>query len=64
MSGIISVVIGGFVAFKQENLKRLLAYSGVGHVGFILLAMSTKSVTGIQVSLFYAIVYMLTSVLI
>ena len=64
ISGIISVIIGGFVAFKQENLKRLLAYSGIGHVGFILLAMSTKSVTGIQVSLFYAVVYMLTSVLI
>ncbi len=63
-SGIFSIILGAFVAFKQDNLKRLLAYSGVGHVGFILLAFSTESFTGIQVSLFYSLVYILTSFLV
>jgi NADH-quinone oxidoreductase subunit N len=64
VSGVFSIVLGGFVAFKQDNLKRLLAYSGVGHVGFILLAFSTKSFTGVQVALFYSLIYILTSVLV
>lgn len=61
LSGISSIILASFVAFKQDNLKRLLAYSGLSHSGFILLAFSTKSFTGIQVSLFYSFVYILTS---
>lgn len=56
-----SIFYAAFVALKQESLKRLLAYSGIGHVGFILLAFSTNTGDGIQALFFYSLVYMLTS---
>ncbi|OUW05845.1 MAG: NADH-quinone oxidoreductase subunit N [Betaproteobacteria bacterium TMED156] len=36
--GLLSIILGNFVAIAQSNIKRLLGYSTIGHVGFILLA--------------------------
>ena len=58
--GFVSVVIGAFTALKQKNLKRLLAYSAVSHVGYMLIAFSAGSFDGIQSLFFYLIIYMLT----
>jgi len=60
-SGLCSVVIGSFVALKQKKLKRLLAYSSISHVGYLLLAFSSNSLEGTQSLFFYLIIYMLTS---
>jgi NADH-quinone oxidoreductase subunit N len=59
---IISFFIGAFGAIKQTNLKRLLAYSSIGHVGFMLAALSAKNTIGIQSFYFYAIVYAFLSI--
>jgi NADH:ubiquinone oxidoreductase subunit 2 (subunit N) len=49
------------VALKQKKLKRLLAYSSISHVGYLLLAFSCNSLEGTQSLFFYLIIYMLTS---
>jgi NADH-quinone oxidoreductase subunit N len=61
-SGLGSIVYTAFVAIKQDSLKRLLAYSSVGHVGFILIALSTNTLEGLEALFFYSIVYMVTSI--
>ena len=56
-----SVTIGSFVALKQKKIKRLLAYSSISHVGYMLLAFSANSIEGTQALFFYLIIYMITS---
>jgi NADH-quinone oxidoreductase subunit N len=54
---VLSIVIGNLVAIAQTNIKRMLAYSTIAHVGFILLGFSTATEQGFQAALFYTIVY-------
>jgi NADH-quinone oxidoreductase subunit N len=58
---LISVIVGSFVALKQKKIKRLLAYSSISHVGYMLLAFSANSIEGTQALFFYLIIYMITS---
>ena len=51
----LSLIIGAIGALKQENLKRLLAYSSIGHVGFMMLAISTFKLDNSVIS--YLIIY-------
>ena len=57
-----SAVVGSFGALKQKKLKRLLAYSSVSHVGYLLLAMASCSFEGNQALFLYLIIYMVASV--
>jgi NADH-quinone oxidoreductase subunit N len=52
-----SLAIGNIVAIAQSNLKRMLAYSTISHVGFILLGLSNGTPTGYAAAMFYAIAY-------
>lgn len=54
---IFSIIIGTLKALQQNKIKRFLAYSSIGHVGFLLLGFSTGTIIGIQSLLFYLIVY-------
>ena len=58
---ILSIVIGNVVAIAQTNLKRMLAYSTISHVGFILLGILAGTENGYSASMFYVVVYALTS---
>ena len=62
MISILSMVVGAFVAIVQENLKRMLAYSGIGHVGFILLGFIAANPEGYSAAMFYVIIYAITGV--
>ncbi|MBU8857167.1 MULTISPECIES: NADH-quinone oxidoreductase subunit M [unclassified Micromonospora] len=46
-----AILIGGLVCLAQDDLKRLIAYSSVGHMGFVLLGVATLTATGIQAAL-------------
>jgi NADH-quinone oxidoreductase subunit M len=46
-----AILIGGLVCLAQTELKRLIAYSSVGHMGFVLLGIATLNATGIQAAL-------------
>jgi len=54
---VLSLIIGNVVAIAQTNIKRMLAYSTIGHVGFILLGFAAGSAAGRQAALFYTVVY-------
>ena len=57
----LSLVIGNVVAIAQTNLKRMLAYSTVSHVGFLFLGLSAGTPAGYAAAMFYAITYALMS---
>jgi proton-translocating NADH-quinone oxidoreductase chain N len=57
---LLSIVIGTLKALQQNKIKRFLAYSSIGHVGFLLLGFSTGTILGVQSLLFYLIVYTIT----
>lgn len=55
--GVLSIILGNTVAIAQSNLKRMLAYSTIGHIGFILLGLFTAPQQGYIAPLFYTITY-------
>jgi NADH-quinone oxidoreductase subunit N len=59
---VLSLAIGNLVAIVQTNLKRLLAYSTISHMGYLLLGLSAASPEGYAAAMFYAICYALMSV--
>lgn len=58
---ILSIALGSVVALMQTNIKRLLAYSTISHVGFIMLGFATGTLTGYGAATFYMLVYVLMS---
>jgi NADH-quinone oxidoreductase subunit N len=58
---VFSLVIGNLVAIAQANLKRMLAYSAIGNVGFILLGFVCANSAGYEASLGYTLAYVLTA---
>jgi len=54
---ILSMGIGNIVAIAQSNLKRMLAYSTVSHVGFIFLGLLAGTADGFSAAMFYTITY-------
>ena len=59
---ILSVAIGNTIAIAQTNIKRMLAYSTISHMGFFLFGIVSGTVTGYGASLFYVLVYAIMSV--
>lgn len=60
--GIITMIAGNFAAVMQKNVKRLLAYSSIGHTGFALMAIVTFNAAGIKALDFYLAVYILANI--
>jgi NADH-quinone oxidoreductase subunit N len=60
VSSILSVIIGSFVTIKQKRLKKLLAYSGINHVGYLLLGASMFTPESVSAVFFYLFSYMVT----
>jgi len=59
---ILSMFIGNLLAIRQQNLKRLLAYSSIANMGYLLIILLTGSNKGIQASVFYLISYFITTI--
>jgi len=58
---VLSILVGNFVAIAQTNIKRMLGYSTIAHVGFILLAVYTGTADGYAAALFYALTYVVAA---
>ncbi|MDJ0777088.1 MAG: NADH-quinone oxidoreductase subunit NuoN [Gammaproteobacteria bacterium] len=56
-----SLALGNVIAVAQTNFKRLLAYSTISHVGFILLGIIAGTASGFASAMFYTITYAITS---
>jgi NADH-quinone oxidoreductase subunit N len=60
---IASMSLGSFVAIRQSNIKRLLAYSSIAHMGFALIGLiSPLSQLGVQALLIYMLIYIVTNI--
>jgi NADH-quinone oxidoreductase subunit N len=58
---VLSLLLGNIVAIAQTNIKRMLAYSTIAHVGFILLAIFTGTEEGYAAALFYTLTYVVAA---
>jgi NADH-quinone oxidoreductase subunit N len=55
---IASMVLGAFAAIGQKNIKRLMAYSSIGHMGFALIGLAAGTSEGVQGVLVYIAIYL------
>jgi NADH-quinone oxidoreductase subunit N len=62
IAGIITMTVGNFAAVWQTSIKRMLAYSSIGHTGFALMAVVTFSAQGITSLIYYLSVYALANI--
>ena len=58
---IASMVLGAFAAIGQKNIKRLLAYSSIGHIGYVLVGLSAGTVDGVAGVAIYMVIYLVTT---
>ena len=58
---IASMALGNIIAIAQTNFKRMLAYSTISHVGFILLGILSTTANGYAAAMFYTITYTITA---
>jgi NADH-quinone oxidoreductase subunit N len=58
---ILSMALGAFAAIGQQNIKRLLAYSSIGHMGFALVGLAAGTQEGVSGVVIYMLIYVLTT---
>jgi len=58
VTAVLSMALGAFAALRQQNIKRLMAYSSIGNVGYVFLGLASGSEKGIQGIVFYLAVYL------
>jgi NADH-quinone oxidoreductase subunit N len=58
---LLSMVLGNLIAIAQSNIKRMLAYSTIANMGFMLLGFLTADLNGFSAAMFYTITYVFTS---
>jgi NADH-quinone oxidoreductase subunit N len=59
---IASMLLGAFAAIGQTNIKRLMAYSSIGHIGYALIGLATDSEAGTQAVLVYLAIYLFMTI--
>lgn len=60
--GILSMTIGNLFAMRQQNLKRLLAFSSIAQVGFVLVGIAGASKAGNTSAVYFVLIYMLSNI--
>jgi len=58
---ILSMFIGNILAIRQKNLKRLLGYSSISNMGYLVIILLTGTAKGIQAAVFYLVAYFITT---
>jgi NADH-quinone oxidoreductase subunit N len=59
---VLSMAVGNIIAIAQSNIKRMLAYSTISHVGFLILGLLAGTAEGYSAAMFYAITYALMAI--
>jgi NADH-quinone oxidoreductase subunit N len=59
---IASMILGAIAAIGQKNIKRLLAYSSIGHIGYALAGVATGNISGYQSSIVYISIYVIMNI--
>lgn len=60
--GIISVIVGSIAAVNQTKIKRLMAYSAIAHMGWVILGVGVGTEYGYEASILYMILYMIMTI--
>ena len=60
---VLSIIVGNITAISQTNIKRMLAYSTIANIGFILLLLSIGSMDSFVAATFYTVTYVITTIL-
>ena len=58
VASILSMALGAFAALRQQNITRLMAYSSIGNVGYVLLGLASGNEKGIESVVFYLSIYL------
>jgi len=58
---LLSMILGNLIAIAQSNIKRMLAYSTIANMGFMLMGFLAANLDGYSAAMFYAVAYVLTS---
>jgi NADH-quinone oxidoreductase subunit N len=61
-ASMITMTVGNLCALNQRNLKRMLAYSGIAHAGYMLMGLAILTNDGLSAILFYIVVYLIMNV--
>jgi NADH:ubiquinone oxidoreductase subunit 2 (subunit N) len=64
ITGLFSVFLGTFFAIRQKRIKRLLIYSSIGQIGFLVVGLTTNTIDGFSSVLFFLFIYLISSILI
>ena len=59
---IASMILGAVAAISQKNIKRLLAYSSIGHIGYALAGVATGNISGYQSAIVYISIYVIMNI--
>ena len=59
---IASMILGAIAAMVQKNIKRLLAYSSIGHIGYALAGVATGAISGYQSAIVYISIYVIMNI--
>jgi len=62
LCSVASMIVGALAAISQHKIKRLLAYSSIGHIGYMLLGFSCATIEGIEALFIYLIVYIIMTI--
>ena len=62
LGGILSILVGAIGAINQTKVKRMLAYSGIGHVGFMLIGVGVGTYGSIQATIVYMVIYIVMTI--
>ncbi|MFI5426696.1 NuoM family protein [Aeromicrobium sp. UC242_57] len=57
IAGAVGIIWSGFACYAQDDLKRLIAYSSIGHMGFAAIAISTQSTVGLAAAVFGSVAH-------
>jgi NADH-quinone oxidoreductase subunit N len=57
-----SMILGAFAAINQQNIKRLMAYSSIGHIGYALIGLAAANENGVRGILIYMAIYLFMNV--
>ena len=56
------MILGAVAAISQKNIKRLLAYSSIGHIGYALAGVATGNISGYQSAIVYISIYVIMNI--
>ena len=60
-AAVLSMLLGNLAAYPQQDLRRLMAYSGIAHAGYLLVGLAAGTAGGLRAAAFYAVAYAIPS---